>query len=105
MWANAQDDENERRKAQLLHVFSVKEKHVSLVFMVFFYRPRMKSAQQVPHRLTVHTTSACCWELKTPRWAERRALLLAAIQQGQGAAILRVRLRSLHFHEQRKMTR
>ena len=103
MWANAQDDENERRKAQVLHVFSVKEKHVSLV--LFFYRPRMKSAQQVPHRLTVHTTSACCWELKTPRWAERRALLLAAILQGQGAATLKVRLRSLHFHEQRKMFR
>ena len=39
--------------------------------------------------LTVHTTSACCWELKSPRliptvWAERDALLFAPIPQGHG---------------------
>ena len=49
----------------------------------------MKSAQQVPHRLTAHTTSACCWELKTLRmipsvWAEKGALLSAPILQGKG---------------------
>ena len=50
---------------------------------VFLYRPRMKLVQQVPHKLTVHTTSAC-WELKSLRlipivWAEREALLFAPI--------------------------
>ena len=55
----------------------------------FFYRPRMKSVQQVPHRLTVHMTSACCWELKSLMlipsvWAEKRALLSAPILQGKG---------------------
>ena len=70
----------------IIACFFVKEKHVSLVF---FYRPRMKLVQQVPHNLTVHTTSARCWELKSLRliptvWAERDALLFAPIPQGHG---------------------
>ena len=74
MWANAKDDENERRKAQVLHCLILNATS----------DPRMKSAEQVPHRLTVHKTLACRWELKTPRWAERRALLPAATLQGKG---------------------
>ena len=52
----------------------------------FIYRPRMKLVQQVPHRLTVHMTSACCWELKSLMlipsvWARGRRLLFAPIPQ------------------------
>ena len=54
-----------------------------------FQRSRTNLVQQVPHNLTVHTTSAHCWELKSLRlipnvWAEREALLFAPIPQGHG---------------------
>ena len=87
VWATVQEDDSVRRLAQLLHAFFfVKE---NMFRSCFFYRPRMKSVQQVPHRLTVHMTSACCWELKSLMlipsvWAEKRALLSAPILQGKG---------------------
>ena len=57
MWATLQEDESVRRPAQVLHAFFMEE---NMFRYDFFYRPRMKLVQQVPHRLTVHTTSACC---------------------------------------------
>ena len=85
MWATLQEDESGRRPAQALHVFCQRRTCSARVFD----RPRMKLVQQVPHRLPVHTTSACCWELKSLRlspsvWTERGVLLFAPIPQGQG---------------------
>ena len=85
-----QDDDRVRRLAQLLHFLSKKN-----MFRSCFFLPLV---QQVPHKLTVHTTSARCWELKSLRlipnvWAEREALLRTN-PSGTRPATVRIRLGS-----------
>ena len=75
-------NQSQKKKCKMTTAFFfVREKHVSLVLFLLL-------VQQVPHKLTVHTTSAS-WELKSLRlitnvWAEREALLFAPIPQGHG---------------------
>ena len=61
----------------------------------------MQLVQQGSHSLTVHTTSACCWELKTnsdPNRVGREGPLAPNTDpSGKGAATLRIRLGILHL--------
>ena len=91
MWAKVQEDESERRTAHVLHCSFTQPQVLTLLgekTRFCFCSPRMKLVQQGPRSLTVHTTSGCCWELKTRRlipsvWAERGAFLPAPIPQGK----------------------
>ena len=68
----------------------------------------MKLAQQGPRNLTVHTTSACCCELKTnsdpKRVGREEPLAPHTDPSGKRAATLKIRLGILHLENNDSMS-